>query len=71
MVETRDKSGKIKFTFEVEINQAAMELARTDIDVITDVLSQNMPKWRENMMWRRKEGQGHAMITHHGYHGQE
>lgn len=69
-MEPVDKSGKVKFTFEVEINQAAMDLAKQNIDMVTDLIAQNAGMWRENMMAWRREGMsgGHGMgaIMRHG-----
>jgi hypothetical protein len=67
-METMDKNGKVKFTFEVEINQAAMELIKQNMDMMSDVMAQGMQTWRENMGQKGKQGQGgHGMgMMHHG-----
>ena len=36
-MEATDKSGKVKFTFEMELNQPIMELIRQDIDMMMDL----------------------------------
>ena len=63
-METTDKSGKVKFTFEMELNQPVMELIRQDIDMMMDLASQGADIWRKNMGERRK-GMG-GMMMHHG-----
>jgi hypothetical protein len=64
-VETTDKAGKVKFTFEMELNQPVMELIRQDIDMMMDLASQGADIWRKNMSDRRK-GHGMGMMMHHG-----
>lgn len=66
-LETADKSGKIKLTVELEVNQPLLELARTNLDMVSDVIAQNMQMWRENMMQGRGMGGGHGMM-HGGSH---
>lgn len=61
-----DKSGKVKFTFEVEINQPAMELMKQNIEMMSDVMPQLMQNWRANMGSKGKEGHGMGMMMHHG-----
>lgn len=67
-METVDKSGKVKLTVELEINQALMELARDKMDKMMEVVSQ----WRPNMGGKGKmgmgEGGGHGGMgmMHHG-----
>lgn len=63
-VESANKSGKVKFTFEMELNQPIMELIRQDIDMMMDLASQGADIWRKNMGDRRR-GMG-AMLMHHG-----
>ena len=64
-MEATDKSGKVKFTFEMELNQPVMELIRQDIDMMMDLTSQATDIWRKNMGERRKQG-GMGMMMHHG-----
>ena len=65
-MEATDKSGKVKFTFEMELNQPVMELIRQDIDMMMDLASQGADIWRKNMGERRK-GMGMGMgMMHHG-----
>lgn len=59
-----DKSGKVKFTFEMEINPAVMSLIREDIDMMTDIAMQGADAIRSQMQSRRKQGQGHGMMMH-------
>jgi hypothetical protein len=71
-METTEKSGKIKFTFEVDINEPAMELIKQNIATMSEVASQGVQAMRENMEQRRKQWQGHGMgMMHHGGQGQE
>ena len=70
-METAEKSGKVKFTFEMEINQPAMELIKQDVGMMSDLIGQAAQNWREEMMRRRKEGgkmggHGMGMMMHHG-----
>lgn len=65
-----DKSGKVKFTFEMEINPAVMSLIREDIDMMTDIAMQGADAIRSQMQSRRKQGQEHGMMMHgHGMYG--
>jgi hypothetical protein len=70
-MEAVDKSGKVKLTVELEINQALMDLARDKMDKMMDVVSQ----WRPNMggmggkgKMGMGEGGGHGGMgmMHHG-----
>lgn len=63
-----EKSGKIKLTFEVEINQAAMELIKTDLEMVSNVIPGLIQNWREAMASR---GKGHGMGMGMMHHGQE
>ena len=67
-METTDKSGKIKLTVELEINQPAMELIRGYIEMMSQVMPQLVQNWREGMAAKWKEGQVHGigMMMHHG-----
>jgi hypothetical protein len=68
-MEANSKDGKVKFTFEVEINPAAMELLKIDLDLMGKMGSQAMDRWRENMGQRGKMwqgGHGMGMMMHHG-----
>jgi len=63
--EKSEKSGKIKLTFELEINQPAMDLIKTDIEMMNQVIPGIVQNWREAMMSR---GKGHGMgmgMMHH------
>ena len=64
-MEATDKSGKVKFTFEMELNQPVMELIRQDIDMMMDLAAQGADIMRKNMGERRKHG-GMGMMMHHG-----
>jgi hypothetical protein len=60
-----DKSGKVKFTFEMELNQPVMELIRQDIDMMMDLAAQGADIMRKNVGERRKQG-GMGIMMHHG-----
>ncbi len=59
-----EKSGKVKFTFEMEINPPVLDLIRQDIDMMMDLASQGADIWRKNMGERRK-GYGMGIMMHH------
>lgn len=65
-METADKSGRIKMTMELEINEAAMNLIRENIDNMVNLASQ----WRPSMGQggKGKTGEGHQGMgmMHHG-----
>lgn len=68
-METTEKSGKIKMTFEVEINQPAMELIKQNADMMSEIAAQGMAAWRENRerMGKGPGHMGHGMgMMHHG-----
>jgi hypothetical protein len=59
-----EKSGKVKITFEVEINQPAMELIKQNMEMMQNMAPQWMQMWRENRgSWGKG---GHGMMMHHG-----
>jgi hypothetical protein len=62
-METKDKSGKLKFSFEMELNQPIMELVRQDIDMMMDLATQGVDIMRKNM-GERKKGHGMGMMIH-------
>jgi hypothetical protein len=62
-METPDKRGKVKFTFEMELNQPIMELIRQDIDMMMDLAAQGADIMRKNM-GERKKGHGMGMMIH-------
>jgi hypothetical protein len=62
-METKDKSGKVKFSFEMELNQPIMELVRQDIDMMMDLATQGVDIMRKNM-GERKKGHGMGMMIH-------
>lgn len=67
-MEAVDKSGKVKLTVELEINQAAMELIRSNAEMMSQVMPQLVQNWREGMKGKGGEG-GHGMgmgMMHHG-----
>lgn len=58
-METADRSGRIKLTMELEINEPAMSLIRENIDKMVSVVSQ----------WRPSMGQGGKSKTGEVQHG--
>ena len=62
-----EKSGKVKFTFEVEINQAAMDLIKTNMETMSQVMPGLIQNWREGMASKGRHGMGMGMM----HHGQE
>ncbi|MGD0450882.1 MAG: hypothetical protein ABSA79_07510 [Candidatus Bathyarchaeia archaeon] len=58
-----EKSGKVKITFEVEINQAAMDLIKSNIEMLSQTMPGLIQNWREVMASRRGHGMG---MMHHG-----
>jgi hypothetical protein len=66
-LETTDKSGKVKLTVELEINQPAMELIRGNIEMMSQIMPQLVQNLREGMKgkgWQGSHGMG--MMMHHG-----
>ena len=64
-----DKSGRVKFTFEMELNNQVMMLIKDDIDMLTDLPVQGANAFSSQMQSRRKHGQvqappGHGMSMH-------
>jgi hypothetical protein len=57
-METTEKSGKVKFTFEIELNQPILELVRQYIDMMMNLAAQGADIMRKNIGERRK---GHGM----------
>jgi len=68
-MEAMDKSGRVKFTFEVEINQPAMELIKLNLENMGNMVAMAADNWKEEMMKRRKEGKNMGMIGNivHGH----
>ena len=62
-METTDKSGKVKLTVELEINQPAMELIRGNVEMMSQVMPQLVQNLREGM--KGKGGHGMGMMMHH------
>lgn len=58
-MEATDKSGKMKLTVELEINEAAMTLIKENMSHMADMAAQ----------WRGQGGKG--KMEGHGMHGQE
>ncbi len=62
-----DKSGKMKFTFEMDINPPMMQLIKEDVDIMTDLMAQGMTAARKQMRQQRNKPQG-PMAWGHGSH---
>jgi hypothetical protein len=60
ILETTDKSGKVKLTVELEINQPAMELIRGNVEMMSQVMPQLLQNLRESMKGKGGQG-GHGM----------
>ncbi len=58
-----EKNGKLKVTVELELNQALMELIKTNVEVMSEMAAQGMPFWRGKM---GSGGHGMGMMMHHG-----
>ena len=71
-MEATDKGGRVKITFEFEINKPAMDLVRLNIENMSNMIAVATDNWREEMMKRRKEGRDMGMIGSivHGRGGQ-
>jgi flavin reductase (DIM6/NTAB) family NADH-FMN oxidoreductase RutF len=66
-----DKNGKIKVTFEVEINQAVMELIKENTGNMVNMVSQSMEAMRSRGGGQKnKPGEG-SPVTGIMQHGQE
>ena len=74
-----DKSGKIKFTFEMDINPPMMQLIKEDVNIMTDLMAQGIAEARKQMQQGGKQrgpmgwgqgGHGGMGYMHHGM-GQE
>ncbi len=63
-----DKSGKIKFTFEVDINSPMMQLIKEDVEIMTDLMAQGIAAARKQMQQQRNMPKG-PMAWGHGGHG--
>ncbi|MGD6932618.1 MAG: hypothetical protein ACQCN5_00235 [Candidatus Bathyarchaeia archaeon] len=62
-----DKTGKIKFTFEMDINPPMMQLIKEDVNIMTDLMAQGMTAARKQMQQQRNKPQG-PMAWGHGSH---
>jgi hypothetical protein len=70
-----DKSGKIKFTFEMDINPPMLQLIKEDIGIMTDLMAQGAAAARKQMQQRNQQtgpmswgrgGHGGMGYMHHG-----
>jgi hypothetical protein len=73
-----DKSGKIKFTFEMDINPPMMQLIKEDVNIMTDLMAQGIAEARKQMQQQRGQrggpmgwGQGGHGGTSYMHHGME
>jgi hypothetical protein len=69
-LETVEKNGKVKVTFEMEINEPAMDLIKQNVGMMSELVGQAAQNWKEEMDRRRKEGKGGGhgmgMMLRHG-----
>ncbi len=63
-----DKTGRIKFTFEMDINPPMLQLIREDIDIMTDLMTQAAAQARKQMQQRNQQQKG-PMAWGQGGHG--
>ena len=61
-----EKSGKVKLTVELELNQALLELIKANVDSWSQAAAQGMNMWRDRMGRGGKGGHGMGMMMHHG-----
>jgi hypothetical protein len=62
-----EKSGKIKLTVELEMNEPLMELIKTDVEAVAKMVAEGMGTWRERMgQGGGMGGHGMGMMMHHG-----
>jgi DNA-binding protein YbaB len=71
-----DKTGKIKFTFEMDINPPMMQLIKEDVNIMTDLMAQGIVEARKQMQKQRnipkgpmtwaQGSQGGTGYMHHG-----
>lgn len=61
-----EKSGKIKLTVQLEVNQPLMDLIKVDVEMMANMAAQGMETWRSRMQDRGKQGHGLGMFMHHG-----
>jgi len=75
LIAEKDKSGRVKFTFEMDINPPVMQLIKEDIDMMTDLMVIGADAMSKQMQSRGKQqqsqmegGQGHhgMGVMHHG-----
>ncbi len=57
-----EKSGKVKITVELEVNEALMELIKQNVENMSEMMSKGMANWRHGM---GSGMMGHGMM-HHG-----
>jgi len=61
-----DKSGRVKFTIEMDINPAMMQLIKENIDTMTDLMAQGGDAMRKQMQSRGKQQGEQMQGGHHG-----
>lgn len=61
-----EKGGKLKVSVELELNPPLMDLIKTNVDAMSQIIANGMPYWRERMGQGGKGGHGMGMMTHHG-----
>jgi DNA-binding protein YbaB len=66
---SEDNSGKIKFTFEMDINPPMMQLIKEDVSIMTDLMLQGIDQARKQMQKQRSEQKGQIAWGHGGHGG--
>jgi hypothetical protein len=61
-----EKSGKIKLTVELEMNEPLMDLIKTDVEAVAKMVAEGMSIWRDRMGQGGMGGHGMGMTMHHG-----
>lgn len=65
---SEDKTGKIKFTFEMDINPPMMQLIKEDVNIMTDLMAQGIAEARKQIQQQRYRPKG-PMAWGQGGHG--
>jgi hypothetical protein len=63
---SEDKTGRVKFTMEMDINPAMMQLIKDNIDTMTDLMAQSGDAMRKQMQSRGKQQGEQMQGGHHG-----
>lgn len=66
---TEDKAGRIKFTFEMDINPSMMQLIKEDVSMMTGLMAQGILEAKKHMLQQKNKHKG-QMTWAHGDHGE-